>query len=64
MITKLKSLATEDRWEEIISLIDSNPEIMQTDAPYVSVLAWKSHESLGNTILAEGSLDKAIENFS
>ena len=61
MITKLKTLATEERWEEIISLIDSNPEIMQTDAPYVSVLAWKSHESLGNAILAEESLDKAIE---
>jgi len=61
MISKLKSLATEERWEEILALIGSTPELSEADASYVSIISWKSHEKLGDAILAEESLDKAIE---
>ena len=61
MIRELKDLAAEERWDEVLALIDSAPELSESCTPYVSIISWKSHSKLGNQILAEESLDKAIE---
>ena len=61
-IADLKSLAADEQWKDALIMIETNPELSESHAVFVSILRWKSHAKLGNTKSAEKSLDIAIVN--